>query len=136
MRTLSTMAAAAALLGLTALPASAASASSPRVHAFSVPGVSGVRAWGSYAKSSGKVSITLCVKDTSAKVNLALVIGIAMNTSFTRHDDITAEAHGKGKTVCRSVTTADTARLSVLASSVGHGGASDVGKLKTIYSSS
>jgi hypothetical protein len=38
--------------------------------------------------------------------------------------------------VCRSVTTADTARLSVLASSVGHGGASDVGKLKTIYSSS
>jgi hypothetical protein len=129
-RTLPTMIATAALLGLTALPASA---SSPRVHDFSVPGVPGVSAWGSYAKSGDTVSITLCVKDSSAKVSLAFVIGVAVNNSFTRHRDITADAPGKGKQTCRTVKTTDTARLTVLASSVGHDGASRVGKLKSIY---
>ena len=82
-RTLPAIVATAALLGLISLPASAAPAGKPRVHDFSVPGVSGVHAWGSYAKSGGKVP--------------------------------------------------DTARLTVLASSVGHDGASRVGTLKRIY---
>jgi hypothetical protein len=135
-RTLPTMIAAAALLGLTALPASASVASSaggPRVHDFSVPGVPGVSAWGSYAKSGGSVSITLCVKDSSAKVRMACVIGVAMNENFTRHKNITADALGNGKQTCRTVKTTDTAELTVLASSVGHDGASRVGKLKSIY---
>jgi hypothetical protein len=134
MRILPTAAAVAALLGMTALPAFAAPAGRPVVHKFSVPGVPGVSAWGSYAKSGGKVSITLCVKDSSAKVHLAYVIGIAQNASFTRHQEISAGAAGNGKQACRSVTTADSAQLSVLASSVGRDGASSVGKLKTIYS--
>jgi hypothetical protein len=133
MRALLTSAATAALLGLSPLPAFAAPAGHPVVHHFSVPGVPGVSAWGSYAKSDGKVSVTLCVKDSSAKVHLAFVIGIAVNASFTKHQNITAQALGNGKQACHSVTTADTGRLSVLASSVGRDGASDVGKLKTIY---
>jgi len=133
MRTLPITVATAALLGLTALPALAAPASRPGAHDFSVPGVPGVSAWGSYAKSGNKVAITLCVKDSSAKVSLAFVIGIAINADFTRHQNITAEAHGDGKQTCRSVTTTDNARLSVLASSVGHDGASRVGKLKMVY---
>jgi hypothetical protein len=133
MRALLTTVAATALLGFTALPAFAAPASHPVVHDFSIPGVPGVSAWGSYAKAGGKVSITLCVKDSSVKVHLAFVIGIAVNKSFTKHQNITAKALGDGKQACHSVTTADTGRLSVLASSVGRDGASDVGKLKTIY---
>jgi hypothetical protein len=133
MRTLSITAATAALLGLTALPALAAPTGHEVVHNFSVPGVSGVRAWGDYTKSGGKVSITLCVKDSSAKVRLAFVIGVAVNSTFTRHQNITAAASGDGKQACRSVTTTDNARLAVLASSVGRDGASSVGKLKTIY---
>jgi hypothetical protein len=132
-RTLPAIVATAALLGLTTLPASAAPAGKQRVHDFSVPGVSGVHAWGSYAKSGGKVSIAVCVKDSSAKVGLALVIAVAMNAKFTKHQNILAEAHGNGKQACHSVTTADTARLTVLASSVGHDGASRVGTLKRIY---
>jgi hypothetical protein len=120
-------------LGLGELPASAATAGGPRVHDFSVPGVPGVSAWGSYARSDGAVTITLCVKDSSAKVSLALVIGVAMNATYTKHQDITAGALGDNKQACRSVTTTDTFQLSVLASSVGHDGASTVGKLKTIY---
>jgi hypothetical protein len=134
MRTLPTAVATAALLCMTAAPAFAAPANRPVVHKFSVPGVPGVSAWGSYTRSGGKVSITLCVKDSSAKVHLALVMGIAQNASFTRHQDISADATGNGKQACRSVTTADSSRLSVLASSVGRDGASNVGKLKTIYS--
>jgi hypothetical protein len=132
-RTLPAIIAAAALFGLTALPASAASVSGPRVHDFSVPGVPGVSAWGSYAKSGDTVSITLCVKDSSATVRLAFVIGVAVNANFTRHRNITADALGKGKQTCRAVKTADTAQLTVLASSVGHDGASRVGRLKLIY---
>jgi hypothetical protein len=133
MRTLPAIVATAALLGVTTLPAYAAPAGKPRVHDFSVPGVPGVSAWGSYAKSGGKVSITVCVKDSSAKVSFALVIAVAINASFTRHQNITAEALGHGKQKCHSVMTTDNARLTVLASSVGHDGASRVGKLKRIY---
>jgi hypothetical protein len=133
MRALPIMIASAALLGVTALPAFAAQAGYPAAHHFSVPGVPGVSAWGSYTKSGAKVSVTLCVKDTSAKVSLAFVIGVTMNVNFTRHQNITAEARGNGKQTCHSVTTTDTARLTVLASSVGHDGASQVGKLKKIY---
>jgi hypothetical protein len=134
MRILPAVTATVALLGISALPAFAAPAGRPAVHNFSVPGVPGVSAWGSYARSGGKVSITLCVKDSSAKVHLAFVMGIAQNASFTRHQDISADAPGNGKQACRSVTTADSAQLSVLASSVGRDGSSSVGRLKTIYS--
>lgn len=134
MRTLPVAVATAALLGLTTLPAFAAPVSHPVVHTFSVPGVPGVSAWGSYAKSGTKVSVTVCVKDSSAKVSLALVIGIAVDATYTKHQNITAQAHGNGKQACHTVTTTDSARLTVLASSVGHDGASHVGKLKTIYS--
>jgi hypothetical protein len=133
MRALPTVIASAALLGMTALPAFAAQAGHPAVHNFSVPGVPGVSAWGSYVKTGDKVSVTLCVKDTSAKVSLAFVIGVAMNKNFTHHQNITAEALGDGKQTCRSVTTTDTTRLTVLASSVGHDGSSLVGKLRKIY---
>jgi hypothetical protein len=69
------------MLALSAWPASATVMYS-KVHSFSIPGLPGVSAWGSYYKTGTSVSVTVCVKDTSKDIDLATAIAIASDKSY------------------------------------------------------
>jgi hypothetical protein len=102
LRRIAVIAASAAMLACGALPASAAA--SP-IHAFGIPGVYGVRAWGSYQDTGMKVRVTVCVKDVAHGVYGAAAAGLAFDSSYQRHDDVSATAIGYGHTQCRVTTT-------------------------------
>lgn len=123
----------AAILGLTAFPASASAASHPKVHSFTMPSVTGIKAWGTYTFAKGKVSIKLCVREITSNVDYALVVGTATNANVTKHQSIDAQVIGTGKQVCKSLTTKDKAHLYVTASSGTTDGKSHVGKVRKIY---
>jgi hypothetical protein len=61
-RRIPVIAACAATLAFSALPASAMTS---QVHGFTIPGVYGVRAWGTYAGAATRVRVTVCVEDTA-----------------------------------------------------------------------
>jgi hypothetical protein len=134
LRVLSAAVAAVALLGISTLPASAATVShaKPKVHNFSIPGTTGIRAWGSYYRSGVSVHVTVCVKEMSSKVNFAGATGVAFSKTG-RHQVVDAAVVGSSKQACRSITTKDTAHLYVDSRSGTTDGHVHFSKVKQVY---
>lgn len=134
LRTVSVAAIGMAMLGVTALPASATPAAHPKTHTFTMPAVTGLKAWGTYYTAGGKAHITECVKETRSNVDLASAILTAMNASITRHQSLAVQIFGhSGKQVCKSMVTRDTAHLYGIATSGTTDGKVHISKLKKIY---
>jgi len=131
--TASTVVAAAAMLGFSTLPAAAATTAHPKVHNFTIPRVVGISAWGSYYAAGNKVHVTVCVKETAPNVAFALASGVAFANSTSHSQQVVAQILGRGKAVCRSMTTKDTSHLYVQASSGTTDGHLHFGKLKRLY---
>ena len=74
-----------------------------RIHAFSIPGVSGVRAWGS--TDGPRVQVKICVKDVARSVYGAAAVGLAFDSGFQRHDNVSTAAIGYGHSKCRVMVT-------------------------------
>ncbi len=110
LRLIAVIAASAATLACGTLPASAAA---DRIHAFSIPGVSGVRAWGSYQDAGAGVRITVCVKDAAPGVYGAAAVGLAFDSSYRRHGDVSAAAIGYDHTQCQMTVKPYTGHLLV-----------------------
>lgn len=134
LRKLSVVVSAVALLGVSAaLPASAAvNSSHPKPHNFSIPGVTGISAWGSYLKSGGKVKVTVCVKDTSSSILGGAAVGVAFSKSG-KDKSVGATVLGDGHSSCRSMTTAYTAHLYVDSVAAGKNGKDRVSRVKRVY---
>lgn len=128
---LAVIAACVAVLALSALPASAATG---RIHLFSIPGVYGVSAWGSYDATGKGVRVTVCVKDTARDVYGAAAAGVAFDSGYHHHNNVGAATIGYNHTQCRVMTTGYTAHLIVEALSGNKNGTvRQHGKLRQIY---
>ena len=92
----------AATLACGTLPASAAS---DRIHAFGIPGVAGVRAWGSYEHDGVKMRIMVCVEDTTHHVYGAAAVGLAFDSGYRRHANVSAATIGYEHAQCRVMAT-------------------------------
>ena len=120
-----------AMVALCALPASAATSS---IHVFSIPGVYGVRAWGTYYKTGIRVRISVCVEDTAPSVYGAAAVGLAFDSSYRHHDNVGAVTIGYDHSQCRVMSTRYTSHLVVEAlSGYKNGKVRQRGKLKQIY---
>ena len=106
------VAAATAMLALSALPASAAATQSS-THALSFPGLHGVKAWGTYARTSKGVDIHVCAEDMARGVFAAGAVTVASNASNTLHTNLGAVAFGYHQSICRSMTVRYTSHLSI-----------------------
>jgi len=110
LRRIAVIAASAVTLACGTLPASAAA--SP-IHAFGIPGVYGVRAWGSYQHTGAKIRVTVCVKDIARDVYGVAAAGLAFDSGYRHHDDVSTTAIGYGHTQCRALVTRFAAHLVV-----------------------
>jgi hypothetical protein len=133
LRTLSAAVIGAAILGSTTLPAAAAPLSKPKVHAFTLPAVTGIKVWGTYSLAGGKASIKMCVKETASDVGFAVAVATAVNASVTKHQNLEIEIIGSGKQECKSMVTSDTAHLYADATDGTDNGSSHGGKVIKIY---
>lgn len=133
LRRISLIAASAAMLALSALPASAATMHSS-THKLSFPGLHGVKAWGTYDKTSTSVRINVCAEDTGRGVFAAGAVTLASNAGNSRHSELGAVAIGYHQTVCRSQTLHYTGHLRVYTFIAGNKGwITKYSKTKTIY---
>ena len=132
LRRISILTAASAMVALSALPASAA-AMHPKVHSFSIPGLPGVSAWGSYYQTGKSVSVTVCVKDTAKDISLATAIAIASDKSYHHYKGVIANAFGDGQHACTTITAKYTVHLSVSSASVNNKDKAKLSKIKNIY---
>jgi hypothetical protein len=131
MRRIAAVALSTVLLTLGALPASAAVS---HTHRFSIPGVYGIRAWGSYTDAGPKVAITVCVEDTARSVYGAAAAGLAFGPGYRHHSNVGAAAVGFGHSQCHTIKTAYKSHLVVEALSGDKNGKVDQrGHLKRIY---
>src|SRR5437588_9703104 len=101
LRLIAVITASAATVAGGTLPASAADG----IHAFRIPAVSGVRAWGSYRDAGAKVRVTICVKDAVRGVYGAAAVGLAFDSGFQQHADVSTTAIGYGHAKCRVMVT-------------------------------
>ena len=83
------------------------------IHTFGIPGVYGVRAWGSYQHTGTKVRVAVCVKDVARDVYGAAAAGLAFDSGYRHHDDVSVTAVGYGHTQCRAMVTRHTEHLVV-----------------------
>jgi hypothetical protein len=131
LRRISVVASCVAMLALSALPASAATS---RIHVFSIPGVYGVRAWGTYYETGTRVRVSVCVEDTAPSVYGAAAVGLAFDSSYRHHDSVGAVTIGYDHTQCHVMSTRYTSHLVVEAlSGYKNGKVRQRGKLKRIY---
>jgi len=131
LRRISVAASCGAMVALSALPASAATSG---IHVFSIPGVYGVRAWGTYDETGIRVRITVCVEDTAPSVYGAAAVGLAFDSSYRHHDNVGAVTIGYDHTRCRVMSTRYTSHLVVEAlSGSKNGKVRQRGKLRQIY---
>ena len=131
LRGISVVASCVAMLALSALPASAATS---RIHVFSIPGVYGVRAWGTYYQTGIRVRVSVCVEDTAPSVYGAAAVGVAFDSSYRHHDNVSAVTIGYDHTQCHAMTTRYTSHLVVEAlSGYQNGKVRQRGKPKQIY---
>ena len=100
--------ASAALLALSALPASAAT-----THKLYFPGLHGVKAWGTYVKTSKGIKIHVCAEDTVRGVFASGAVVETWNSTRTLHAKGGAVAVGYHQTVCRNVTLRYTAHMKI-----------------------
>jgi hypothetical protein len=131
LRRISVAASCVAMLALGVLPAAAATS---RVHAFSIPGVYGVRAWGTYYQTGIRVRVTVCVEDTSRDVYGAAAAGVTFNAGYTRHSEVSVATVGYGHLRCATMATPYTDHLVVDAvSGYRDGKVRRHGEVKQIY---
>jgi len=131
LRRISVIAACIVTLAFGALPASAAPG---RSHVFSIPGVYGVRAWGAYDETGIRIRIMVCVKDTARSVYGAAAVGLAFDSGYRRHDNVSAVTIGYGHTQCHVMNTQYTSHLIVEAlSGYKNGKVRQQGMPKRIY---
>ncbi len=125
---------AAAFVAMSAFNALPASAATSHGHAFVIPGVYGVRAWGSYDRTGAKVQVTVCVQDTARDVYGAVAIALAFDQKYRQHDNVSAVTIGYAHTQCRTVTTSYTNHLVVEAlSGYKNGKVRQQGRPRRIY---
>jgi len=118
LRRISLIAASVAMLAISALPASAATAQSTATqatttHKITFPALRGVKAWGTYTKTSKGVKLYVCDEDTVKGVYASGAVALAYNTGWKLHTNGGAVAVGYGQTVCRSVLVHYTTHLMV-----------------------
>jgi hypothetical protein len=131
LRRIPVVAACSATLAFSALPASAMTS---HVHDFAIPGVYGVRAWGAYADAGTRVRVTVCVEDTARGVYGAAAVGLAFDSRYRRHGNVSAVTVGYHRTQCRAILTRYTSHLVVEAlSGYKNGKVRQRGELKRIY---
>ena len=125
---------AAACVAMSAFSALPASATTSRAHTFVIPGVYGVRAWGSYDNTGAKVQVTVCVQDAARDVYGAAAVGLAFDRKYRQHDNISAVTIGYAHTQCRAMTTSYTNHLVVEAlSGYKNGKVRQQGRPRRIY---
>jgi hypothetical protein len=130
LRRIPVIAACVAALAFSARPAAA---STSHVHGFSIPGVYGVRAWGTYGTGTG-VRVTVCVEVTARSVYGAAAVGLTFDSGYRHHDNVSAVTIGDGHTRCHSMGTRYASHLVVEAlSGYKNGTVRQHGKLKRIY---
>ena len=112
LRRISLIAASTAMLAVSALPASAAAMQSS-THRLSFPGRHGVKAWGTYVKTSRGIRVNVCAEDTSGSVFAAGAVVVASNASRKLHSNIGAVAFGYHQAICRTMTLRYTSHLQV-----------------------
>jgi hypothetical protein len=118
-----------AMLVFWALPASAASGGA---HTFSIPGVYGVGAWGSYQHVGPRMRVTVCVRDLAPGVYGGAAAAVA--TRGRHRQTIAAVVVGFQHTACRTMTSAYTGHLAVDAlSGYQTGKVRQVGHIRQIY---
>lgn len=131
LRGISLVASCVGMLALSAPPASAATSS---IHVFSIPGVYGVRAWGTYYQTGIRVRVSVCVEDTAPSVYGAAAVGVVFDSSYGHHDSVSAVTIGYDHTQCHAMTTRYTSHLVVEAlSGYQNGKVRQRGKAKQIY---
>jgi len=124
----------ASCVGMLALGAPPASAATSSVHVFSIPGVYGVRAWGTYYQTGIRVRVSVCVEDTAPSVYGAAAVGVVFDSSYRHHDSVSAVTIGYDHTQCHAMTTRYTSHLVVEAlSGYQNGKVRQRGKAKQIY---
>ena len=78
--------------------------------------------------------MTVCVEDTSRNVYGAAAVGLAFDSRYQRHDNVSAVTVGYHHTQCRASLTRYTSHLVVEAlSGYKNGKVRQRGKLKRIY---
>jgi len=133
LRRLSLIAASAAMLAISALPASAATMQSS-THKLSFPGLSGVKAWGTYVMTSRGVKLKVCADDTSRSVFAAGAVVLAYNVSGSQHTNLGAVDIGYNQPVCRTMTLHYTGHLKTYTfTGTNSGRIGSKSKIKSIY---
>jgi hypothetical protein len=131
LRRISLIAAATAMLALSALPASAAMQSS--THKLSFPALHGVKAWGTYVKTSRGIRVDVCAEGTARNVFAAGAVVVASNASRQFHTNIGAVALYHEQ-ICRTMTLHYTGHLQVYTfTGTSRGTIGSRSKTKNIY---
>ena len=131
LRRIPVIAACAATLAFSALPASAVTS---RAHDFGIPGVYGVRAWGTYSGTGRRVRVTVCVEDAARGVYGAAAVGLAFDSGYRHHDNVSVVTIGYNHAQCRAMVTRYMGHLVVEAlSGYKNGKVRQRGKLKRVY---
>ena len=131
LRRIPVIAACAATLAFSALPASAVTS---HVHRFGIPGVYGVRAWGTYSGAGPGIRVTVCVEDTARSVYGAAAVGPAFDSGYWHHRNVSAAIVGYDHAQCRAMVTRYTSHLVVEAlAGYKNGKIHQRGKLKRVY---
>ena len=121
--------ASAALLALSALPASAAT-----THKLYFPGLHGVKAWGTYVKTSKGIKIHVCADDTVRGIFAAGAVVVTSNSTRKLHSNGGAVAIGYHQAVCRNVTLRYTAHMKIYTFTANNKGyINHRSKTKTIF---
>jgi hypothetical protein len=115
LRRISLIVASVAMLAISALPASAATAqaSTTTTHKIAFPTLRGVKAWGTYTKTSKGVKLYVCDEDTVKGVFASGGVALVYNAGWKLHTNLGAVAVGYHQTVCRTMTVHYTAHLMV-----------------------
>lgn len=131
LRRIPVIAACAATLAFSALPAAAMTSHD---HGFAIPGVYGVRAWGTYSGAGTRVRVTVCVEDTARNVYGAAAVGLAFDSRYRSHDTVSAAAVGYDHAQCRTILTRRKGHLVVEAlSGYKNGKVRQRGQLRRVY---
>ncbi len=116
LRRISLIAASVAMLAISALPASAATAqasTTTTTHKIAFPALRGVKAWGTYSKTSKGVKLYVCDEDTVKGVFASGGVALAYSAGWKLHTNLGAVDIGYHQTVCRTMTLHYTAHLMV-----------------------
>ena len=89
---------------------------------------------GAPTPARGRVRVTVCVEDTARRVYGAAAVGLAFDSRYRRHDNVSAVTVGYRHTQCRAILTRYTSHLVVEAlSGYKNGKVRQRGKLKRVY---